>query len=335
MTPQPATAARLPPNPTITDATFAAIFGTQPPDGDGSAAQHQAHQEAGDELIAALRPRDPLETAYATRAAAAHYGSVECLRRAMLPDVPENTAIRWAGKALALSRMNTEMVRQVRQCQAETTHPQPTAQAAAVPSTTTQPTTPAPATSAGRQDPMPSERVPSDRMPSDRMSQPPPFAPPAQPATPTAAKPAGRQDPMPSERMCEQPPFTPPAQPATAQATAIPPSTFASAKSAARQDKLSGRRRPLAPPAASATARSDAALAAKPIGTQHPVPGERIDHRPSFVPSTCILSTQADATSFLSAPSPRQSRRTGLLSSIADVAALLAAANVQARPHAL
>ena len=52
--------------------------------------------------------------------AAAHYGAMECFRRAMLPDMPDNAALRWYGKAVALSRMNTEMVRVLKECQAAT-----------------------------------------------------------------------------------------------------------------------------------------------------------------------------------------------------------------------
>jgi hypothetical protein len=95
-------------------------------------AQQQTHRDASVALIVALRPRDPVEAAYATRAAAAHYGAMECFRRAMLPDVPDSVAIRWHRKAVALSRMNAEMIRTLEQCQAETprVQPQPAAQAA-------------------------------------------------------------------------------------------------------------------------------------------------------------------------------------------------------------
>ena len=52
--------------------------------------------------------------------------------------------------------------------------------------------------------------------------------------------------------------------------------------------------------------------------------------RASFTPAACILTTQPAATSILSAPPPRQSLRAELLGSTADVAAMLAAATVQA-----
>lgn len=109
MTPHPA-AAHLTLDPATTDETLATIFAAQRSDLDRTPAQHQTQREAAAALIAALRPRDPMEAAYATGAAAAHYGSMECFRRAMFPDLPDNLAIRWHGKAVALSRLNTEMV---------------------------------------------------------------------------------------------------------------------------------------------------------------------------------------------------------------------------------
>jgi hypothetical protein len=289
MTPHPSVPTPPPFNPAITDAALATIFGAQPHDPDREPTQPQAPHEDGLALIAVLRPRDPLENAYAIRAAAAHYGSVECLRRAMLPDVPDNAAIRWHGRALALSRMNTDMVRHLQQRQADLAHTpappvvQPATPPPATPPTAAGQTTSAPPKSAGRQDPMPSERAPP--------------APPAtaQPTTPTPKHAAGPQTPMPRER----PPVT--------------------------------------PPTPSKTARPDAVLATKPFATQNPMPTERMSERmwepPSFVPSACILSTQADASSFLSAPPPRQGLRARLLGSTADTAAMLTPANMPARPH--
>ena len=55
--------------------------------------------------------------------------------------------------------------------------------------------------------------------------------------------------------------------------------------------------------------------------------------RPSFVPSACILTTLPAAASFLSASPPRQSLRADLLGSTADVAGMLAAADVHGRLH--
>ena len=122
MTPQPGASTHLPHDPAVTDATLATIFGANrlDPDRDHTFARLGLQPYDVAELIGVLRPRDPLEAAYATRAAASHYGSVECMRRALLPDVPHNAAIRLSGRALALSRMNTDMVRMLKECQAAT-----------------------------------------------------------------------------------------------------------------------------------------------------------------------------------------------------------------------
>jgi len=111
MTPQTPTAARLTLDPATTHATLATIFGALRRDPERSPAQLQVQRDAGATLISALRPRDPVEAAYTARAAAAHHASMECFRRAILPDTPDNAATRWHGKAIALSRMNTDMTR--------------------------------------------------------------------------------------------------------------------------------------------------------------------------------------------------------------------------------
>src|SRR5580692_8966593 len=118
MTPQTA-AARLPLDQATTDETLATIFGAQRLDPERSPTQVQTQRDAGAALISALHPRDPVEATYAARAAAAHYGSMECFRRAMRADAPDGVGLRWTGKAVALSRMNIEMVRILRACQAE------------------------------------------------------------------------------------------------------------------------------------------------------------------------------------------------------------------------
>jgi hypothetical protein len=143
---------------------------------------------------------------------------MDCFRRAMLPDTPDSVGLRWHGKAVALSRMNIEMVRELRQGQAE----------------------------------------------------------------------APRVQPQPATR---------PAMPA--------------------------------PAASGEVARQAAGLAGTPVGRQDPTSSERR----SFTPAASAIVTQPAATSFLSAPPPRQSLRAELLGSTAGVAAMLAAMTVQARPH--
>jgi hypothetical protein len=61
-------------------------------------------------MLAALHPSNPIEAAYAVRATAAHFASMECFRRTTIPDTPDNVGQRWFGKALALSRMSTDMI---------------------------------------------------------------------------------------------------------------------------------------------------------------------------------------------------------------------------------
>ncbi len=125
MTPLTSSSARLTLDPATTDATLATIFGALRLDPDRTPGQLQIQRDAGAALIAALHPRDPVEATYAARAAAAHYASMECFRRAILPDTPDNAAIRWHGKAIALSRMNKDMIRALRESQAETHHAEP------------------------------------------------------------------------------------------------------------------------------------------------------------------------------------------------------------------
>ncbi len=317
MTPHPA-AAHLTLDPATTDETLATIFAAQRSDLDRTPAQHQTQREAAAALIAALRPRDPMEAAYATGAAAAHYGSMECFRRAMFPDLPDNLAIRWHGKAVALSRLNTEMVRTLREHQAATPHVQPqpaarpTVPSLPAPALAARPAAATPAKPAGKQDPTPSER-----------QSPAPAAPAAttQPAAATPAEPAGRQDPLPSERPLPAP---------AASAATTQPTAGTSAHTAGRQDPMSSERPPPAPTTATVRAQLAAALAATPVRRQVPMSSER----PSLTPSARILSTHPAATSFLSAPAPRQNLRAELLGSTADVAVMVATANARIRLRA-
>ncbi len=228
MTPQPAAAAHLSLDPATTDETLATIFAAQRRDPDRSPAQLQTQREAGAALIAALRPRDPIEAAYAARATAAHYGAMECFRRAMLPDTPDNAALRWIGKAVALSRMNTDMLRTLRECQAATPRAQP--------------------------QPQP--------QPAARSAVPPASAPAAaaRPAAGIAAKPVGRQDPMPSERPSPAPSAgIPTTQPAADVAAMRAAATAQAAKPTGTQDPMSSERLAPAPEAAAVTARSASA----------------------------------------------------------------------------
>jgi len=110
MTPQPSTAMHLTLDPATTDETLATIFGALRRNPERTPAQHQTQRDAGALMIAALRPSNPIEAAYAVRATAAHFASMECFRRTTQPDTPDSVGQRWFGKALALSRMSTDMM---------------------------------------------------------------------------------------------------------------------------------------------------------------------------------------------------------------------------------
>jgi hypothetical protein len=280
-------------DPATTDATLATIFGALRRDPERTPDQHHTMQQAGVAMIVSLQPRDPTEAAYATRAAAAHYGSMECFRRASLPDVPDTLALRLHGRAESLSRMNKDMVRTLKDCQAE-----------------------AP----------PVQRPPQS--PARPAIPPPPIRPePARPAAPTPPKPLGTQHHMPSERPTPAPaaaprPATPP-QPTPTPVTrpaAIPPRLMP------RFDFLFGRQNKPKRTLAALRAQLAAALAAKPAGRQDPMSSER----PSYTP---VIMTGPGATSFLSVPPPRQTLRAELPGTTADIDAMLAAENLEATPH--
>ena len=286
MTPQTSAAARLALDPATTDATLATIFGALRHDPERTPAQFQVQRDAGAALIAALRPHDPVEAAYAARATAAHYASMECFRRAILPDTPDNAAIRWHGRAMALSRMNKDMIRELRDSQAETQHAQP--------------------------------------------------QPAAQPAI---AKPAVARDEDVSLALAVE------LARRRAAVRAKPAGTQACPRALDPRDPKPSERTSFTPAAPAIAPQPEAALVAKPVGAQavspaleprdaqRAPPGDHISsERPSFTPASSAIMTGPAATSFLSAPPARQSRRARLLSSTADVAAMLAAAKVEARP---
>ncbi len=57
------------------------------------------------EMVAVLRPRDPVEAAMAARVVAAHYGVMDSFRCAVQPELPARLMIQHQGRALALSRL--------------------------------------------------------------------------------------------------------------------------------------------------------------------------------------------------------------------------------------
>ena len=135
MTPQPAIAqpAIAPPSiatcltldPATTHETLASIFGALRLDPARTPALQQIQRDAGALMVAALGPSNPVEAAYAVRATAAHFASVECSRRTTIPDTPDNVGQRWFGKALALSRMSTDLIDALTASQDATAKAQP------------------------------------------------------------------------------------------------------------------------------------------------------------------------------------------------------------------
>ena len=107
-------------DPATTHETLATIFGALRLDPARTPAQQQIQRDAGALMIAALGPSNPIEAAYAVRATATHYASMECFRRTTSPDTPDNMGQRWFGKALALSRMLTDMIDALTDCQEAT-----------------------------------------------------------------------------------------------------------------------------------------------------------------------------------------------------------------------
>jgi hypothetical protein len=284
------------------DATVATIFGTLRRD----------QRDAGAALIAALLPRNPVEATLAVRAAAAHFGSVECLRRTMLPDMPDNAGIRWAGKAVALSHMATAMLHALEQCQAAPPRAQPQAQLGARPAvppaaasaTAARPEAAAPARPAGGQAPVSAGGQagsgtfdPRDPMPSERPV-------PAPAAVPVAARPAVA-------------PLAPPAAAAQPQAAvAMKPAGGQAAMSVGRQDPMSSERPSAAPVAFH--------LKGWPTPAAFPF---------KTPPVSVALFQTAPADPLLPTPLARKGLRAGLLGSTSLASGIVTATNVQARPH--
>jgi hypothetical protein len=60
--------------------------------------------------LAAFKPTDEVEGMIASQAVALHFGAMECLRRAMIPDQPFEIATRMRKDAANLSRAMTDML---------------------------------------------------------------------------------------------------------------------------------------------------------------------------------------------------------------------------------
>ncbi|MXP63900.1 hypothetical protein E0493_11140 [Roseomonas sp. M0104] len=62
------------------------------------------------QALAAFRPRDEIEGMLAAQAVALHFGAMECLRRAMVPNQPFETAAKLRKDGANLARAMTDMV---------------------------------------------------------------------------------------------------------------------------------------------------------------------------------------------------------------------------------
>lgn len=62
------------------------------------------------QAMAAFRPRDEIEGMLAAQAVALHFGAMECLRRAMVPNQPQDAAVKLRKDGANLARAMTDMV---------------------------------------------------------------------------------------------------------------------------------------------------------------------------------------------------------------------------------
>ena len=76
-----------------------------------------AQREAARIAVLSLRPRNATEADLAGRIVAAHHTSMDCFRRAALPDLPEQKISRMIRDAIALSRMHTGLLRDLQRLQ--------------------------------------------------------------------------------------------------------------------------------------------------------------------------------------------------------------------------
>jgi hypothetical protein len=109
---------------------------------DASAEEQAAQRHAAFTIIAALRPRDPLEAMLAARIAAAQFHIMDDLRCAAQHDLPPNLRLRYRASAVALTRMQEAAQRELTRRQAGPAL-QPAALPASIPAPRPQP---APAT---------------------------------------------------------------------------------------------------------------------------------------------------------------------------------------------
>jgi hypothetical protein len=66
-------------------------------------------------MLDELEPQTANEAALASRAVIAHHASAACFSRAVLPDMPPALQSQLIGKAMALSRLSSQLIKALRQ----------------------------------------------------------------------------------------------------------------------------------------------------------------------------------------------------------------------------
>jgi hypothetical protein len=75
----------------------------------------KTEREAATAELAALQPRDATDAAFAARAVATHHAAMECFRRAAVPGLSDDVAMRLLNRAAALSRLSMQTVQLLEQ----------------------------------------------------------------------------------------------------------------------------------------------------------------------------------------------------------------------------
>jgi hypothetical protein len=118
------------------------------PDPRGTAEDHDAHRNAAAALLGALHPGDAIQHMFAARTAAAHFATMDCFRRAGLPDQPDEGTSILLATADRMERMSVRSLNRLQRMQsdaADRRRPAAAGLAAAI-------------AKAGRNDPMSSEK---------------------------------------------------------------------------------------------------------------------------------------------------------------------------------
>ncbi len=105
-------------DPATLDAMLATTFAVLPHRPDASDTDIAMQREAARVAVLSLHPRDPMEAELAIQAMAAHYGAMECFRRAALANLPDAVMLRCHGRAVALCRLFADTAQRLRGLQA-------------------------------------------------------------------------------------------------------------------------------------------------------------------------------------------------------------------------